>query len=171
MYSLYTSIWIISHFILLTRWRLTGKCYGFCADGGFFLYAEGYNRSALLLAPELSLAGPPAPRCLSFWYYAFGSMTASTVLRVYIGREQVYSRPEWSRRKLKVGTWTKGTVHVSPRTAPVQIVFAVEFGEAFGGLALDDISVIEGHCDSCMFTSLDIASFCSSAVFRNCFLI
>jgi len=43
-------------------------------------------------------------------------------------------------------------VHVSPRSSHLQVVFAVEFGDVFGGLALDDISVIDGPCESCMFT-------------------
>jgi hypothetical protein len=132
---------------------------GSIADG-FFVYAEGYNRSALLLAPELSLDGPPASRCLSFWYYAFGNQAANPNFRVYVGREQVYSRPEWSRRRLESGIWTRGAVHVSPRAAPLQVVFSVEFGEVFGGLALDDISVINGPCDSRM-----------SELFASCFFV
>ena len=124
----------------------------FCCQitDGFFIYSEGFNHSSLLLAPELSLSGPPAARCLSFWYFSFGNVASSNVFRVYTGREQVYSRPEWSRRKLRRGVWTKGAVHIGHRLSPLQVVFAIEFGEVFGGLALDDISVVDGPCDACM---------------------
>ena len=121
---------------------------------GFFVYAEGYNRSALLLAPQLSLSGSHTAQCLSFWYYSYGHVAAANTLHVYVGREQVYSRPEWSYRQPQVGVWTRGVIRVTPRVAPLQIVFAAQFMDVFGGIALDDISIINGICDFCR------SSFC-----------
>lgn len=82
--------------------------------------------------------------CLTFWYYVYGS-PASAVLRAYIGREQAYSRPEWSRQHPVEGQWTQAEVSVHHHS-PLQVIFAAELGNGFSGVALDDVSIIEGDC-------------------------
>lgn len=82
--------------------------------------------------------------CLTFWYFVYGS-PASVALRVYIGREQAYSRPEWSRLEPVIGEWTQAEVSVV-RQAPLQVIFAAELGNIFSGVALDDISIMQGSC-------------------------
>ena len=54
----------------------------------------------ILLSRQLSLSPCSAftLHCLSFWYFTYG-VTSHTVLRLYIGRGQVYARPEWSRHR------------------------------------------------------------------------
>jgi len=73
-------------------------------------------------------------------------VTSNTGLRVYITREQVYARPEWSRRQPPGGVWTRGLVTLRCRK-PLQLVFVAELGHTFTGVAIDDISILPGRCD------------------------
>jgi len=71
-------------------------------------------------------------------------------LRTYVGRDQAYSRPEWSRTRPTVGAWTQAEVFVSVRrSVPLQVIFSAELGNSFSGVALDDISLADGTCSGC----------------------
>lgn len=117
---------------------------------GFYVSAEGYNSTALLLTPEMMINVSPGSQCLSFWYFSYGYAAAATALRVYISREQVYSRPEWSRRQPPSGVWLRAVIGIGQRSTPHQVIFAADFTELLGGIALDDISIIDGICDFSM---------------------
>jgi len=65
---------------------------------------------------------------------------------MYVSREQVYARPEWSRRRPPGGVWMRGLVTLECGK-PLQVVFVAEFGHAFTGVAVDDISILPGICD------------------------
>jgi len=123
-------------------------CCGGCLGGGY-IYTEGRNGSMILLSPQLNLStscSQSSVLCLSFWYFVY-SVTSSTILRVYVTREQVYARPEWSRRHLPGGIWTRGLVTLSCNQ-PVQLVFVAELGHLFTGVAIDDIAILPGRCES-----------------------
>jgi len=123
----------------------------FCGDvGGSYIYTEGSNSSAILLSPELQLSpcSESSRHCLSFWYFAYGA-TSRAALRMYVGRDQVYARPEWIRRWPPGGVWTRGLV-VLGCGEPLQLVFVAEFGRAFTGVAIDDVSIFPGSCDQSM---------------------
>jgi len=123
-----------------------------CA-GGSYIYTEGSNSSTILLSPELQLSACRefSLRCLSFWYFAYG-MTSHAVLRLYVSRDQVYARPEWIRRRPPCAVWSHGLVTLGCGQ-PLQLVFVAEFGRAFAGVAVDDISILPGSCDQCKFAS------------------
>jgi len=65
---------------------------------------------------------------------------------MYIGRDQVYARPEWMRRRPPGGVWTRGRVTLGCGQ-PLQLVLVAEFGHVFTGVAIDDVSIFPGNCD------------------------
>ncbi|KAK2148118.1 hypothetical protein LSH36_514g00022 [Paralvinella palmiformis] len=121
---------------------------------GYYVYSDVNQSSAFLLSPELSL-----PRnktyCLSFWYYIYGR-PAAAILRVYITRDQAYSKPEWSRSSVPENVWAKGEIAIHSK-ADIQVIFAAELDNSFSGVALDDMSILPGQCldddRSCNFES------------------
>ena len=115
--------------------------------GGGYIYTEGSNSSMILLSPQLnrSSCSTSSVQCLSFWYFVYG-VTSNMMLRVYVSRDQVYARPEWSRRRPPGGMWTHGLVTLRCRK-PLQLVFVAELGHLFTGVAIDDISILPGRCD------------------------
>ena len=87
------------------------------------MYSDVNQSSAFLLSPELSL-----PRnktyCLSFWYYIYGR-PAAAILRVYITRDQAYSKPEWSRSSVPENVWAKGEIAIHSK-ADIQVLSFTE---------------------------------------------
>ena len=110
---------------------------------GFYVYSDVNQSDAYLLSAELTL---PANKtyCLAFWYFVYGS-PAAAALRVYISREQAYSRPEWTRTGAPEGEWLKGEITFRAQH-PLQAIFAAELENSFSGVALDDISLLPGPC-------------------------
>ena len=82
------------------------------------MYTDVNQSAAYLVSPEVTL---PHNRvhCLSFWYYVYGR-PAAAILRVYIRRDQAYSRPEWSRATAAENQWLRGEVTISTN-APLQV--------------------------------------------------
>ena len=101
----------------------------------------------ILLSPQLTLSScsVSSHHCLSFWYCVYG-VPSQTILRLYVGREQVYARPEWSRRQPPGGVWTRGLLTLGCGTL-LQMVLVAELGRVFTGVAVDDISILPGSCD------------------------
>ena len=85
---------------------------------GFYVYTDVNESSSFLLSPELSLRRNQT-FCLTFWYYVYGR-PAAAILRVYVSRDQAYSRPEWSRRQSQENEWLKGEVVVNTNH-PLQV--------------------------------------------------
>lgn len=111
--------------------------------GGFYIYSEG---NSYLVSSQLSLSINTS-YCLSFWYFVYGK-TPSLTLSVYVGREQAYSRPEWSRHVSggsRTHRWNIGEVDIELR-APLQVIFSTQSSNNMSGTALDDISISEGSC-------------------------
>lgn len=89
-----------------------------CFPDGFYVYTDVNQSAAYLVSPEVTL---PHNRmhCLSFWYYVYGR-PAAAILRVYIRRDQAYSRPEWSRLAAAENQWLRGEVVINTN-APLQV--------------------------------------------------
>ena len=112
--------------------------------GGFYIYSEG---NSYLVGSQMSLS-INVTYCLSFWYFIYGK-TPSLTLSVYVGREQAYSRPEWSRHvssASRTHRWNIGEVDIELRAPPFQVIFSTQSSNNASGTALDDISITEGSC-------------------------
>jgi len=141
------------------------------------MYTEGSNSSLILLSPQLTLSScsESSLHFLSFWYFVYG-VTSHTTLRMYIGREQVYARPEWSRRQPPGGVWTRGLLTLGCGM-PLQLVFVAELGHLFTGVAIDDISILPGRSDwskcyidfQCVFT-VTLTCYCLVHVIKFQFI-
>ena len=72
-------------------------------------------------------------------------------LSTYVSHEQAYSRAEWTMSTSTgmarlINSWRMAEVFVGLKARPLQVVFAAETGGGVSGIALDDISLMEGEC-------------------------
>ena len=131
--------------LIYTMFGLSDEQMAVCCvfSEGHYVYSDINQGSAYLLSPELALP-PNKTHCLTFWYYIYGR-PAEAELHVYVSRDQAYSRPEWSRSSAPQDSWVKGQVVIKTQSL-LQVIFAAELDNSFSGVALDDISLMEGNC-------------------------
>ena len=114
------------------------------------MYTDNTHSPAYLVSPELLLTYNRS-YCLSFWYYVYGQ-PASAQLLVFIKRSQMNGRPEWSRIIGSTSEWTQAQITIDV-TAPLQVIFGADFSNNFSGLAIDDISLLQGQCSGGVYES------------------
>ncbi|XP_078671849.1 MAM and LDL-receptor class A domain-containing protein 2-like [Branchiostoma floridae x Branchiostoma belcheri] len=126
----------------------TGPSSDHTTGNGHYMYAKASfinrNKVARLESPVIQ---PTAGSCLQFFYHMYGSQ---------IGTLSVFVRPDgqplgnsvWSRTGEQGDLWQKGEYEVVMQQ-PFQVVFEAAVGSYFrGDIALDDVLVEIGQCDS-----------------------
>ncbi|CAK8696661.1 unnamed protein product [Clavelina lepadiformis] len=122
---------------------------------GYYIYIETstpreQSDKARLISPIIHPQGKPK-KCLRFWYHSYGS---------HIGKINAYKRsldhtgsylgsPLWYQGEDQGDQWLYAAIDVDD-DYPYQIILEGVRGEGFrGDIAVDDISISDGLCESC----------------------
>ncbi|XP_071956926.1 MAM and LDL-receptor class A domain-containing protein 2-like [Antedon mediterranea] len=115
---------------------------------GYYIYIETSSPrllgdKALISTPSMTIT---SKRCLNFWYHMYGS-TVDT-LNVYFQKFGQLGTPIWTKSQTQGDQWLEALVDV-PDGGFEEVVFeGIRGSSYFGDIALDDIVLLDGDCNS-----------------------
>lgn len=122
---------------------------------GSYIYVEtSYparpGDKARLLSPKIDGAND---QCIEFWYHMYGSDVDTLTVYYYTRTQEgdlILSEPIWTRRNNHGDRWLLGQINfVGGNLKYENVIFEGLVGSSFqGDIALDDISVKYGNCQS-----------------------
>lgn len=115
---------------------------------GYYIYIETslprHKGERAQLSSGIQPATTAAGQCLSFWYHMFGAHV--NTLNVYLKKQGGIQTLIWSRSRTQANIWRNGLRSIRSNV-PFEIVFEGVVGYSWqGDIALDDISLYNGHC-------------------------
>ncbi|XP_047128245.1 MAM and LDL-receptor class A domain-containing protein 1 isoform X1 [Hydra vulgaris] len=114
---------------------------------GFYMFVDSSKGKQGDIARLFSPIEPiTTGKCLSFWYHMNGKTMGS--LSIYLSiNDQVQNRPIWSESGNKGDVWRISRITLSA-TDTYEIVFEGSLGGVDSYMAIDDIKLSEGPCQS-----------------------
>ncbi|XP_070566390.1 MAM and LDL-receptor class A domain-containing protein 1-like [Ptychodera flava] len=121
-------------------------------DAGWFLYIENSDPQvqgdvAQLVSPAVSFVANEA-QCLQFWYHMYGAQIEA--LNIYTHDGNTMSDPIWTKRGTQGDVWKQGQVNImfTNDTTTQVVIEGVHGYRIHGEIAVDDVSITLGYCDS-----------------------
>ncbi|XP_048414760.2 apical endosomal glycoprotein isoform X2 [Stegostoma tigrinum] len=137
---------------------------------GYYLFIHNLSASLPNHTARLSTilqTATSANQCFSFWYHMYGPSIGTLSLKV-----QQEGRPEellWTRTGTNGNQWRWAFHTIPPQNKHFQLIFEASLGAGIGDIAIDDVSVVGGECDtqglcsfeadSCQYTSPGMLSW------------
>ncbi|XP_022098207.1 MAM and LDL-receptor class A domain-containing protein 1-like isoform X2 [Acanthaster planci] len=116
---------------------------------GFYIYTEAspQNPADKARIDSIKATAPAVGACVRFWYHMYGAGMGT--LSVYTGDGKGGLGPSrWSKSGDSGDQWQETWMDIGPGSE-FQIIFAGERGSGIeSDIAVDDITVVEGQCDS-----------------------
>ncbi|XP_066271846.1 fibropellin-1-like [Branchiostoma lanceolatum] len=127
----------------------TGPSNDHTTGNGHYMYARASLNRNKVARVESPVIQPTAGSCLQFFYHMYGSSVGT--LSVFVRPSgQPLGNPIWNKTGDQGDLWQKGEYEVVMQQ-PFQVVFEALIGSSFssrGDIALDDVLVEIGQCDS-----------------------
>ncbi|XP_013397768.1 MAM and LDL-receptor class A domain-containing protein 1-like [Lingula anatina] len=116
---------------------------------GYYIYIEAsgktQNKTSMIETPQVPAS--TTGHCLRFWYHMYGDQIGT--LNVYMKNRPNLGRPLFTKSGSLGNKWIQANVTLNSRNRAFTVVFEGLIGTGFrGDIALDDVTVSTGNCQS-----------------------
>ncbi|XP_013393211.1 MAM and LDL-receptor class A domain-containing protein 1 [Lingula anatina] len=116
---------------------------------GYYIYIEAsgktQNKTSMIETPQVPAS--TTGHCLRFWYHMYGDQIGT--LNVYMKNRPNLGRPLFTKSGSLGNKWIQANVTLISRNRAFTVVFEGLIGTGYrGDIALDDVTVSTGNCQS-----------------------